>query len=233
VRRWERWNLDLPDDFPIEALDSLHRYPSDRDPARDSFERKEWTNGLNGLVYRFRACDEHLTQLAESLERSNSPPQPERFRQEKWFFAVYSEGLSAFECFAYGLYYLGSLANPAAFEPSTNPRSINPRMVAGRYARIYPGDDLTAELGMLTSSAEYEEWSVVRHLLNHRGAPGRHFSLSTGSAETASAARWGIGIGDEASFLDPAELENRRRWFGDRIIAIAKAADAFARARIT
>lgn len=59
MTRSERFDLELPDDFPVAAVESLHAHLSDRHPdANQTTEWKEWANAVNGVLYRFRACDE-------------------------------------------------------------------------------------------------------------------------------------------------------------------------------
>lgn len=51
--------------------------------------------GCNGVLYRFIASAEHCDALVTSLRASTSPPQPERYEQEKLLFDLYADGLSA------------------------------------------------------------------------------------------------------------------------------------------
>ncbi len=226
MTRWDRFNLDMPDDFPVHSIDSLHAYLSDRrDEATQTREWGEWASGLNGLVFRFRACDEHVAKAIESLRHSASPPQPERYQQEKWLFAFFVEGLSAFECFAYALYFVGALAAPTAFTAHLDPKRITLKFVARRYAAAFAGSELATQLSTLRASVEFDEWSTTRNILGHRGAPGRHFY--SGGPNSGST-RWKLPVPLARSILAPSELERRREWFGTRIASIAEAADRFA-----
>lgn len=97
MARWERIDLNLPDDFPVASADQLHAHLSDDRPGRtETVEWKEWATALNGCVYRFLGCDEALDVVA-SLSASDSPPQLERTRQENLLFNFYTHGRSSLE----------------------------------------------------------------------------------------------------------------------------------------
>src|SRR5262249_58247898 len=122
MQRWRRFDLDLPDDFPVADVDALHAHLSDYvdDGNKLPPEWRGWADGLNGLVYRFRACDEHGARVTVSLA-DTSPPQPTRYEQERDLFCFYAEGLTALECFYYGLYFVGTHADASAFPSHVNP----------------------------------------------------------------------------------------------------------------
>jgi hypothetical protein len=126
---------------------------------------------LNGLVYRFRACDEHRSRVTVSLG-DTSPPQPKRYEQERDLFAFYAEGLSALGCFYYGLYFVGTHADAATFPLSANPRDVTPKRVTPIFEAAYAGEQLTKTLRTV-DDVEFKAWSDVRNYLSHRGAPGR------------------------------------------------------------
>lgn len=57
--RWERFQLNLPDDFAVAELDAIHSRLSDpSEERRQSPEWTEWAGACNGIVYRYLACDE-------------------------------------------------------------------------------------------------------------------------------------------------------------------------------
>jgi hypothetical protein len=101
MTRWERFQLDLPNDFPLSELDAVHAHLSDTRPdaPQTNAAWAEWGGACNGIAYRYIACDGHATEPAESLDRNVSPTQPERCRQECLLFSFFAEGLSCIECF--------------------------------------------------------------------------------------------------------------------------------------
>lgn len=71
---------------------------------------------------------------------------PERYRQERLLFSLFSEGLSCLECFYYGFYFVGAMCDPATFDPEVDRRSIGPARVAELYLARFGGDQLTASM---------------------------------------------------------------------------------------
>ena len=232
--RWERFDLDLPDDFPVAAVDSLHAYLSDRDadaPTRP--EWKEWSTGLNGLVFRFRACDENGEAVVASLAAGNSPPMPDRYFQERDLFSFFFHGLSAIECLTYGVYFVGSLADPIAFPSDINPRDVVPRLVQDTFTThtAFGSHRIAKALDALTSADDFKEWGKIRNFLGHRGAPGRTFyegGIDAGRVD------WELPIAQVniPKILQQAEIQRRRDWLGDQIGEICESAHAFAVAHV-
>jgi hypothetical protein len=227
----DQHNLDLPDDYPVAEAEGLHAHVSRDEQTTKTIEWKEWSNGLNGLMYRFLACDEHGTRAIASLRESTSPAQPERYLQEKWLFAFFFEGLSALECLYYGLYFIGALANPRRVDPTIKRRDVVPRFVANTYGSAYPQELLTQRLNTVVVSTDFREWGRIRNALGHRGAPGRTFY--EGGAEHGQV-DWNLPVPklDIARVLNPDELERRREWLGAAIAEIVTAAAAFVRTHV-
>jgi hypothetical protein len=225
VTHLERFDLEVPDDFPGAAIESLHGYLSDRrTKATEAVEWREWTQAVNGIVFRFRACDEDCQAALESIRRSNSPPQPERYNQERWLFGFFFQGYSAIECFYYGMFFVGAIANPEAFVSDIPRKQVTPRTVASRFGSAFPGTALATAMNAVVVSAEFEEWGIIRNILGHRGAPGRAF-FSGGPEETL----WNLPLDGGPLRFDPSGLEERRRWLGEQLNELASLADFFAR----
>jgi hypothetical protein len=237
MTRWDRFDLDLPPDFPVATVDSLHAYLSDRDPnSPRATEWKEWSTGLNGLVYRFLACHEDGEAAVASLRASNAPPQPERYRQERDLFRFYFEGLSALECIAYAVYFLGSLADPAEFPTSVDRKRLEPRYVSARYSAhsTFRAERIAIALHALTASGDFEEWGKIRNFLGHRGAASRTIYAKVGTRKGGARADWNLPIAqvDVSALLEPSELERRREWLGSQVREVCEAAHDFALAHI-
>lgn len=203
--RWERFDLDLPGDFPVAELDEIHARLSDPSEARrQSPEWSEWAGACNGIVYRYRACDEHGTAVANSLDQSTSPPQPERYRQERLLFSFFVEGLSCIECFYYGFYFVGAMIDAAAFDPGLRPQKVTRAKVVRGYQERFGGDEITSSLEAINASSELEAWRKVRNLLAHRANPGRALYLGSDEAEWLGEAISGNSIRQQRSWLAEA-----------------------------
>ena len=231
---WTIWTgLAFPPDFPRGELDFLHRYISGRNPEPEKPPRwKEWTDGINGHVYRFLACDEHVKAVCSSLKAESAPPFPERYKQEKWLFAFFYEGLSALECLFYALYFLGAHVDPETFALDARRQDITPRFVTKRFETRFGKEALTAELRATLDDEEYGNWLDIRNILSHRGHGGR--TVYAGGPRSRQS-DWNLPISEAqaTAILDPAELERRRAWLGERVARILKAAHTFGTSEIS
>jgi hypothetical protein len=220
--RLERFDLDLPDDFAVAEMDAIHGHLSDlSEDRRQSPEWSEWAGACNGIVYRYLACDEHGTALADSLDQSLSPPQPERYRQERLLFSFFVEGLSCIECCYYGFYFVGAMVDAEAFGPGFDPQKVTRARVVQRYQDHFQSDEITSSLEAINASSELKVWGNVRNLLAHRATPGRHFYVG-GLAE----AEW---LGKE---LSGNSIRERRSWLAETMQALLVPAARFVHERI-
>ena len=126
----ERFSLDFPDDFPVGEVEEIQSWLSDRVAGiSQTIEWREWNTGLNGVIYRFLACDETSASVTDSLRASAAPPQPERFQQERDLFGLFFHGFSSLECLYYALYFVGARAAPDDFDVDINRKLVTPRKV--------------------------------------------------------------------------------------------------------
>jgi hypothetical protein len=229
----ERFDLDFPDDYPVAALQSIHAHVSDGTPTpTETTEWKEWASALNGLMYRFLAFSRHHEKVSASLTDSPSPPQPERYRQEKWLFAFFFEGLSSLECLCYGLYFIGVMAEPTQFDVNEDRRNITIGHVANAYATAFPAEALSQRLASVAKSGDLAEWRDVRNFLSHRGAPGRTFY--EGGPQSGQV-DWNLPLTqvNVSVILEPADLQRRRGWLADAVTEISEAAEAFVQTHVS
>jgi hypothetical protein len=234
VTRWERMQLDMPDDFPVDALESLHHYLSDRREGQPQSESwKEWSTGLNGLVFRFLACHEAAASVVHSLETDNTPPMPERYHQERDLFAFFFQGLSALESVIYGIYFVASLSDPIRFPTTIDRKTVVPGLVKDRFRThvSFGSDRISAVIDAVVSSPDYKEWAKIRNFLGHRGAPGR--TIYEGGA-AAGRVDWNLPIQqvNVPTILQPTEIQRRRDWLGTQVTDISQSAEEFAFARV-
>ena len=229
MTRSDRFDLDLPNDFPLTAVESIHAHLSDRHPdANQTTEWMEWANALNGVLYRFLACDEDGRAAISSLEANTSPPQPERYRQERSLFGFFFNGLSAVECLMYGLYFVASLADPTGFPETVDRREVTPRFVTDRFTThaTFGTERIALAIDVLTASQELAEWRDLRNFLGHRGAPGRTFYEG---GNRHGGVDWNLPIPqvDVTTLLEPSELRRRREWLAAQLREVCDAANAF------
>ena len=147
VTRVERFQLDVPEDFPAGELGAVYEHVGDTGDRTQTVEWGEWAGACNGIAYRFLALDEHAISLSESLDEAVAPPMPERCRQERLLFSFFSEGLSCLECSYYGFYFVGAMVDEGSFNPMADRRAITPSFVTKRYeARFHnePPDTVNA-----------------------------------------------------------------------------------------
>jgi hypothetical protein len=218
-----RFDLDVPDDFPIDLLEATHAQISDPDDARrQTDEWREWAGACNGLLYRFLACAGHSDSLVSSLEASTSPPQPERYEQEKLLFDFFAEGLSALECLYYGVYFMGALVDPSQVDSGQARRKIVPWYVTESFEAAFPGDAMTARLRAVLDNTDHRNWREARNILTHRAAPGRDFRTGGDDAGTY----WMGGTLDADAFV------SRRAWLASTIEEMLASFQVFASARL-
>lgn len=219
----DRFDLDTPEDFPIHLLEAVHAQISDPDEARrQSDEWHEWASACNGVLYRFKACAEHSDALISSLTASTSPPQPERYEQEKLLFSFFTEGLSTIECLYYGIYFVGALVDPAQIDSGREKRTIVPTLVVEGYRTAFPGDQLTTVLRRVLDDTDHRNWRKARNVLSHRAAPGRDFRLGGDDSGTY----WMGGP------LDADGFRSRRAWLANTIVEVLASFDVFVHTRL-
>jgi hypothetical protein len=217
----QRFALEMSDDFPLAELEAIHSHLSDRSEARrQSPEWTEWAGACNGILYRYKAFDEHGKELARSLDGSAAPPQPERYRQEQMLFSFFVEGLSCIECFYYGFYFVGAMIDARTFDPKIDPRQVAPRTVARFYADRFRTEELAKVIAATTASNDFGAWAAVRNLLAHRAAPGRGFYANSEEAD------W-LGQKISGNFV-----RERRSWLADTMRGLFSPAPRFVQQQV-
>jgi len=220
MARWERFDLDVPDDFPLAELDAVHEHLSDSksDAPQTNPAWAEWAGACNGIAYRYKACDEDATALAQSLASSLSPPQPKRYDQERLLFAFFTEGLSCIGCFYYGVYFAGAMIDPAFFGSNVNRREVTPGRVVRAYQLRFPLEQVTAAMAAVHVDPATNAWREARNVLAHRASPGRRFHEG---GPLSGEAHW-LGEG-----LSGDLIRARREWLAVAMQALLRPAATF------
>ena len=232
MQRWERFDLEFADDFPVARIEAMHAHLSPETSGPRSVEWVEWATALNGLAFRFIGCDEAGKTAIASLAASVSPPQPERLRQENNLFSFYAFGLSCLESLCYGIYFVGSIADPAKVPSGVNRRDVTPSFVARAFNDAFPNELIAMTLNQLMANSEFKNWSAIRNALSHRGAPTRTHYEGGGPPSSVD---WNLPITqlDLSEEPLPATIQMRRDWLGATVTEIVDAATTFAHAHIT
>lgn len=232
MQRWERFDLEFADDFPVARIEAIHAHLSPDTSGSRSVEWVEWATALNGLAFRFIGCDKASKAAIASLATSVSPPQPERLRQENSLFSFYAFGLSCLEALCYGIYFVGAIADPAKVPAGVNRRDVTPSFVAHAFYAAFPNELITTRLSQLMANSEFKNWSAIRNALSHRGAPARTHYEGGGPP---SGVDWNMPITqlDLSEELLPATIQMRRDWLGATVTELVNAATIFAHAHVT
>ncbi len=218
--------LVMPEDFAVEPYEAIHsRVTTKKENHPDTWA--EYAGAWNAVAYRFHASADHDEAYTESIQRAgDSPPQPERYIQEKELFGFFVTGLSAVESLCYGLFAIASMLNERCFLMTTtkHKKSIGFKKTTQQFAKAFPGEDVTYALRQMRDSKEFSEWREIRNILTHRSAPGRVVYLSTKSSSRPSL--WKIGIQ-----LDGGTTTSRRKWLAATISRLLKATGGFTDSR--
>ncbi|UCE74598.1 MAG: hypothetical protein JSV56_02550 [Methanomassiliicoccales archaeon] len=208
--------LIMPNDFPVSAYEKIHS----RITAKQKTHPDSWSlyaGAWNAVAYRFYACVDHDKAFTESVQRGgSSPPQPERYIQEKELFCFFVTGLAVIESFCYGLFAIGSILDKKNFKIgiSKELRSISPEKTTRQFLKAFPQDDIARELNQMINAQEFIDWKEIRNILTHRSAPGRLISL--GREETL----WIKGIQ-----IDINTTTSKLKWLEKTMSDLLKAAD--------
>ena len=148
---------------------------------------------------------------------------PERYRQERLLFSLFSEGLSCLACFYYGSCFVGAMCDPATFDPEVDRRSIAPARVAELYLARFGGDQLTASMLEVARSDQTRDWREIRNVLAHRSSPGRGFQAG---GPRSGVADWLGGT------LTADGIRERRSWIGETVSSLIAPAPRFVRQQL-
>jgi hypothetical protein len=212
--------IPFPADYDGDLHNNVFRKVEAKYAGTHSDAVKHFNWGLLGLIYRYSACAEHDDAFTVSYKAHGQPPHPERFQQEKHLFGFFVTGLSAFECFAYAVYWQGSWHDTAAF-PLNKLRDITFPNTVAKYAKRFSGEPLTTAMEAVVASDKWKEWGEVRNVLAHRAHPGRTIYATMGG-ETEKKTDWIDGI-----VIDDDTTKTRRDWLSSQIKGLLQALDTF------
>jgi hypothetical protein len=221
----DRFGFDVPDDYPLALLETVHARLSDGGCAVYAVKQdvwQEWAGGCNGTLYRFLQAAEASDAWAEAI-RIDRPGLDERLRQEFMLFSFFASALSSLECLAYGLCAVGQFLRPSVFHVTTRPHTITFGLAATKFSSEFPNDRLGPVLATVDQSREMNDLRGTRNILSHRSAPGRTYSetLTVGSDSASGATTW------LAAALGSSTTGRPRAWVAGTLQEILQAADEF------
>lgn len=174
--------IDFPDDFPVQPYNAVHAkiHSAQRQPEQVFHQGGAW----NGLAYRFLTAAKADNQFTDILGKEQN--QLNRFHQEEALFSFFVNSLSAIESFFYGLYWIGTIAEPARFPVVVTDRDLREiktdktisKFRAGPHAGIFSATFAALQTqdpatGNWINTGPYEELKDVRNILAHRASYGR------------------------------------------------------------
>jgi hypothetical protein len=229
--------IDLPSDFPNVPYTAIGAQV--QAAPRHGDQTFHFGGAWNGIAYRFLSCanaDDCFTLLV-SPSAATSPEQ--RFSQDEALFTFFVTGLSVIECFFYGLYWIGSMADTTTF-PILAPNRLrdiaadrtmeliengpHARLFAAAFARLRA----RTTPGNWQNTPEYSEWKNVRNILAHRASYGRELHATTDTTSPRLDDVWrvlNIPINDQLTLM-------RRTWLAKTLRDLLDATLAFANATL-
>jgi hypothetical protein len=185
-------SLTMPAPFPTEEFRAFGLatgpfFPkiSSAEDSNDTLRRRlnfDWA--WQAVRYRYRgaseANEEFQTLLAEPPELWAAGWGDEEFayKLERCIYTFFVSGLSVFDSFAYGLYFLGHSVAPASFPDVGKPRKITRATAAAAFNGAFPAEQITAVLTALSNDIRFKTTDAVRNVLAHR-LSGRHGSYTS------------------------------------------------------
>ena len=90
------------------------------------------------------------------------------YKLERCVYVFFMSGLSVFDSFAFGLYFLGHAIKPSAFPDVANPRNITRKATSKAFNAAFPQAAITGLLAGLPDDAGFSTIYAVRNLVGHR-----------------------------------------------------------------
>jgi len=212
--------LEMSTDFPDKPYLAIEsKIFNKKDIHPESWE--QFSGFWNAVLYRFRSCTEHSDQYNDSIKKAgNSPPQPERYTQEKELFCFFVTGLATIESLCYGVYAIGSIIKPEYFNILPNNLiNIKPTETERQFKKAFENHMISISLQKMLTDPIYKEWKIIRNILAHRSLPGRRFHHG-GSHD-------GKTLWIEGIQIDANTTVSRREWLVNTISILFKDAETF------
>jgi hypothetical protein len=127
--------IDMPDDFPTTAHDAVGVKLGPYQPGKPGVWT-EYGGGWNAIAFRFKTAAIANDRFTASIRQFPQPPLDEYQVQEEALFVFFVAGFAAIESFAFALFALGAMLQPANFPMSTatNLQAIKPTLTKNKFA---------------------------------------------------------------------------------------------------
>lgn len=174
--------LSMPLGFPEEPFRNFGRlaggfFPSSisDEALSDPLQRGvHFHQAWRAVEHRYRLCadcsDEFKAQIvgASALWREWSMDEEVNYAVERCIYVFFVSGLSVFESFGFGLYFLGHCLKPDEFPHVSKPRRISLAATSKAFKVAFPRAAITHHLEELLSSPEFTTIDGIRNILAHR-----------------------------------------------------------------
>ena len=171
MRYCDEYCIDVPDDFPVDALTRF--MAAARRVLLQPQMGPEWQEfgGASNLIgWRFRATSEDWETYKRSWgELGVSVPHEDIYARDKTLFGMFSAGVSCMDSTAYALATLAShpriLALPFGHKEQ---RACSLSRLNEWLIRRAPSSGLSVELRKVCASTEWRLWCDLRNRMSHR-----------------------------------------------------------------
>jgi hypothetical protein len=90
------------------------------------------------------------------------------YKLERCIYQFFTSALSAFDSFAFCLYFFGNALEPQSFPEISNPRALTRPTTAKAFNAAFPQATITGLLGCLSKDVRFSTIDTVRNLMGHR-----------------------------------------------------------------
>lgn len=181
-------------DFPSQDYEKIaHLLVSRASDVAHSHFVSAWSALPNRHLALTKCDDSFTTSLATD---GAGPAFPKRYEQERDLFGFASSAFSAFECFHYAMFAIGTCLKPSSFplaKPSDE-RNVSFDSTRKAYSSAFPGDAILNWFARYKTNVHATDIIVLRNFLTHRGIPPRHHWVGGPNHGTAVMGRVGLKI---------------------------------------
>lgn len=191
---------------------------------------REYAGGWNAVIQRFRSADEYSATAAQLLGKNyGSMQSEERYETERALFGFFTSVQSTIESFCFGVYGIGRMKDPAAFNAQTE-RDITVQATSNAVKARFGGTALDRELAALGGDATWERVKEIRNVLAHRVSPGITIFVSGYASRSGRPPPAGVlppprpaeWTGRNVA-LEPGLVTDPRSWLGAKVTALVVA----------
>lgn len=176
--------LTMPADFPAISFEAIYGRLT---PLNQRTGHSHFNGAWSAISYRYHGLADYDEQFTSSVRtEGNAPAQPFRYHQERDLFGFFVSAVSIFDAYAFAMHAIGAILMPNNFQ-LTNERKIDWANMSKLYEKHFIGDPILNVLNTAWSDPAFHDLRTIRHVLAHRAAPPRRFSLFVGSEKPSSA----------------------------------------------